>query len=133
MKILDPQVSWKGTSLEEVWGGDPVHPTAEGYAKLAAGVEAICLSIESGAKKRAIPTALRLGTGLAACTTDREPTGRQAAGNREELVTPEGCPPATGAAAPAEAETEAGVRPKRKPDQCTRDNWLEIFPIFIII
>jgi hypothetical protein len=63
MKVLDPQVSWRGTSLDEVWGADPVHPTAAGYGKLAAGVEAICLSIESGAKKRARSNSFETGDG----------------------------------------------------------------------
>jgi hypothetical protein len=63
MKILDPQVSWRGADTEEIWGADPVHPSVAGYAKLAAGVEAICLSIESGAKKRARSNSFETGDG----------------------------------------------------------------------
>jgi hypothetical protein len=63
MKILDPQVSWRGASTEELWGADLVHPSVAGYAKLAAGVEAICLSIESGAKKRARSNSFETGDG----------------------------------------------------------------------
>jgi hypothetical protein len=62
MKILDPQVSWRGASTEEIWGADPVHPSVAGYSKLAAGVVQ---------RSGPVPTALRLGTGPAACTTDR--------------------------------------------------------------
>jgi hypothetical protein len=40
-----------------------VHPTAAGYRKLAAGVEAICLSIASGAKKQARSNSFETGDG----------------------------------------------------------------------
>jgi uncharacterized membrane protein YgcG len=63
VKVLDPQVSWRGTDDEEIWGEDPVHPTAVGYEKLAEGVEAICTGLESGGKKRARSNSYETGDG----------------------------------------------------------------------
>jgi hypothetical protein len=63
VKILDPQVSWRDSDDSEVWGEDPVHPTAAGYEMLAAGVEAMCNGLESGGKKRARSDSYETGDG----------------------------------------------------------------------
>jgi hypothetical protein len=92
MKILDPQVSWKGTSSEEVWASDPVHPTAEGYAKLAAGVEAICLSIESGAKKLARSNSFETGDGPSGLHNRQRAYGPTSSGQQRGSGPPRGRP-----------------------------------------
>jgi hypothetical protein len=63
VKVLDPQVSWRGADAGEIWGDDPVHPTAVGYEKLAEGVDTICTGLESGGKKRARSNSYETGDG----------------------------------------------------------------------
>jgi hypothetical protein len=90
VKILDPQVSWKGANAEELWASDPVHPTAVGYEKLAAGVEAICISIESGAKKRARSNSFETGDGPSGLHYRQRASGPSNSGHQRGFGQPRG-------------------------------------------
>jgi hypothetical protein len=61
-KVLDPAVSWRGKDSSRIWGDDPVHPKEEAYSLLAEGAVSVIIGMDSGAKKRPEPTAMRLGS-----------------------------------------------------------------------
>jgi hypothetical protein len=51
-KIVDPQISLRGMSKEEMWGADPVHPKDVAYDKLVEGIVKVASNLEDAGKKR---------------------------------------------------------------------------------
>jgi hypothetical protein len=62
IKVVDPAYDLKGMADDEMWGEDPVHPKPAVYAKLAAAVVKISLTMETSEGKRRRTGSLEAGT-----------------------------------------------------------------------